>query len=297
MDLSIVITTYNRAGVLKKLLKSLEAQSDNEFQVVVAIDGSTDGTNEMLAGLRAPYDLKWVDSKCKDYGLAVARNMGILAADRKAVVVIDDDSFPDPGFVAAHKETVRAGVITSGPRFPADPRADPRLAWKMEEFLKPPQRVPFTISEMRRDWPNVYLLENNICLPRADWIAMGLFSERLKLYGFIGQEFFARAQFFGLSFQLNPDASIRHYGELAGDNGLDTERKVRETRRAELLRPSLMSNRQMRAQIAWARAHADGEELPSFPAWKWRASLALPLRVLRRNLGHGRRWLRSKLRC
>lgn len=296
MSLTIVITTYNRAEVLRELLQSLEVQSDQDFQVIVAIDGSTDGTHEILAGLRPSFDLKWVDTECSEYGLAVARNMGILAADGQAVVVLDDDSFPDPDFVAAHKQSVRAGVITGGPRFPADPRNDPRLAWKMEEFLKLPPQVPFTIPELRRDWPKAMLLENNICLLREDWIAMGLFSERLKIYGFIGQEFFARADFFGLSFQLNPAASIRHRGELAGDNGLDTARKIRQTSRAQLLRPTLMTPRHFRAQIAWARALAEGRAVPQLPTWRWQAYLALPWRSMRRTIGRGKLWLRQRLR-
>jgi glycosyltransferase involved in cell wall biosynthesis len=295
MDLSVVITTYNRAEVLRTLLESLEGQSDLAFQVIVAIDGSTDSTHEMLARLCPSYDLKWVDTKCAGYGLAVARNMGIVAADGKAVVVVDDDSFPDSDFVAAHKKSVREGVISAGPRFPANPEHDHRLAWKMEELLKLPALVPFSIPELRRDWPNVYLLENNICLFREDWIRIGLFSERLKLYGFIGQEFFARTEFLGLKFQLNPAASIRHHGELAGDNGLHTARKIRERRRAELLRPSLMSPRQFQAQIAWARAFADGSTSSSWPGWRWHAFLALPWRYLHRNAGESRRWLRSRL--
>jgi len=293
-DLSIVITTYNRARVVERLLGSLEAQSDRDFQVVVAIDGSTDGTAQMLAGLRPEFDLAWVDTECTGYGLAVARNMGILRAEGRAVVVLDDDSFPDPGFVAAHKAAVAPGVITAGPRFPADPEGDPRLAWKARELMRLPPLMPLTIPEMRRDWPTAYLLENNICLLREDWIAAGLFSERLKLYGFIGQEFFARAEFLGLTYQLCPQAAIRHHGELAGDNGLHNSGKKRQTRRAELLRPTLMTPRHFEAQIAWARARADGTPPPPLPSWQWQARLALPWRALRRVLGQGRRWVRKK---
>jgi GT2 family glycosyltransferase len=294
-DLSLVITTYNRAAVLWRLLDALKAQSDQDFQVVIGIDGSTDGTAEMLAGLRPGFDLAWVDTGCKGYGLAVARNMGILRSEGRAVVILDDDSFPDPGFVAAHKAAVTSGVISAGPRFPADPEGDPRLAWKAQELMRLPPRTPFTIPQMRHDWPNAYLLENNICLLREDWIAAGMFSERLKLYGFIGQEFFARAEFLGLRYQLCPEAAIRHHGDLAGDNGLHTSGKVRQTRRAELLRPTLMTARHFRAQVAWARARADGAPPPPLPSWRWQAWLALPWRLLRRALGQGRRWLGRQL--
>lgn len=279
-QLSLVITTYNREPVLRRLLESLLSQSDPDFQVVVAIDGSTDGTESMLASIRPPYDLKWVNTHCTGYGLAVARNMGILAADGDAVVILDDDSFPNPGFVAAHKRGVTPKVITGGPRNPAD-SGNAHMAWKMRELAKLPPLTPIAISRMKHDWPTAYLIENNICLLRDDLIEMGLFSERVKMYGFVGQEFFGRAEFLGIHYQFNPAAGILHHGEYAGDNGLTTHRKMREARRAELLRPSLMKPRQYRKQIAWAQAFAGGREMnpPRYPAG---AIFLVPWRYLRR---------------
>jgi glycosyltransferase involved in cell wall biosynthesis len=280
MEMSVVITTYNRAAGLAQLLAGLEAQEDRAFEVVVAIDGGTDETETMLAGLRPSYPLRWLNTHCPGYGLAVARNRGILAAQGRAVVILDDDSRPVPGFIAAHRAGVRAGTITGGPRNPSDPDAT-RMAWKMAELGRLPPLTPLTIPDLRRDWPNAYLIENNICLLRDDWIAMGLFSERLKLYGFIGQEFFARAAHLGLRYQFNPAAAVWHHGEHEGDNGLNRARKLRQTRFAGLIRPSLETPTQFRAQIAWAAAQAAGHPAPPMPGFALHAGLALPGRVAR----------------
>lgn len=277
MDLSIVITTYNRAEVLARLLQSLSLQTDRDFQVVVAIDGSTDHTEHMLSTLQLPFDLKWINTHCKGYGLAVARNRGILAAAGRAVVVLDDDSFPDPGFVAAHKRSVTAGVITGGPRNPAE-SGNQRMAWKMRELARLPALTPMTIPELRRDWPNAYLIENNISLLREDFISMGLFSERLKMYGFIGQEFFGRAEFAGLRYQFNPHAAVIHHGELVGNNGLSLRRKMRETHLAGLIRPSLMEPKHYLAQMAWSRSQKSGETFP-MPSFWVSAVIAMPWRL------------------
>lgn len=294
MSLSIVITTYNRAKVLSELLQGLARQSDPDFQVVVAIDGSTDGTEETLARLRLPFDLKWINTGCTGYGLAMARNQGILAAEGSAVAILDDDSFPVPGYVAAHKQSVRQGVITGGPRNPAD-TGNERMAWKMQELARLPAREPMTIPQLRRDWPNAYLIENNICLLRQDFIDMGLFSERLKMYGYIGQEYFGRAEFLGMRYQYNPDAAVAHHGEIAGDNGFSNRRKVRETRLAGLLRPSLMTPAHYRAQIAWARAVAAGGTA-DLPAFKLQAALAMPWRAAKLATAGARRSLRAALK-
>lgn len=293
MNLSLVITTYNRATVLERLLQSLESQTDPDFQVVVAIDGSTDHTEDMLKGVRTRYDLKWVNTHCKEYGLAVARNQGILASDGASVAIMDDDSVPVPGFVAAHKASCLAGVITGGPRNPAN--GDERMAWKMRELGRLPPLTPMTIEQLQRDWPNAYLVENNICLLREDWIAMGLFSERLKLYGFIGQEYFARARFLGMRYQFNPEAAVMHHGELEGDNGFLRSRKQRQTRLATLIRPSLMTSRHFLYQIAWAKSQEQGVPL-SLPPFAMHAALSFPWRVARMAASEGRRALRNRLK-
>lgn len=291
-DLSIVITTYNRCDVLARLLSHLERQQDRDFQVVVAMDGCSDGTEAMLRSADSSFDLKWVDTHCPGYGLAAARNMGILAAEGNAVVVLDDDSFPDVGFVAAHKSSVTPGVITGGPRNPAD-EDNARMRWKMQELAKLPALTPMSIPALRRAWPNAYLIENNICMLREDFIAMGLFSERVKMYGYIGQEFFARVEYLGVRYQFNHDASIVHHGEYAGDNGLTLRRKQREIRAAEIIRPSLMRPRQFDAQVAWAKARANGLDV-SLPGYRANLAFAAPWRYLRRTARDFRGWLRAR---
>lgn len=296
MDVSIVITTYNRAESVRDLLHSLEHQSDRDFQVVIAIDGSTDGTDAMLARQKSSFDLKWIDTHCRQYGLAVARNRGILAADGDAVIILDDDSHPDEGFVAAHRSSVRRGVITGGPRNPSDPAAAPRMAWKMAELAKLPALKPLKIPELRRDYPTAYLIENNICLLRSDWIDMGLFSERLKMYGFIGQEFFARAEYLGMSYQYAPAAAVVHRGEMEGDNGFVRARKNRQAQLATLVRPSLMTPAHFRAQIDWAQAVAQNRRAPDMPPYRLNAALAAPYRLTRRAWSGARRSLVTALR-
>lgn len=293
MSFSIVITTYNRRDVVTELIEHLAGQSDPDFEVVVAIDGSTDGTAERLAELKPPFPLRWVDTHCTGYGLAVARNAGILAARGEIVAIIDDDSIPAPGYVAAHCASVAAGVITGGPRNPSDPQSAPRMAWKMAELAKLPPLMPMKLDAIRREYPNVYLIENNICMLREDWVRLGLFSERLKLYGFIGQEFFARAEYLGFEYQYNPAASVTHHAEREGDNSFTRRRKNRQVQIASLIRPSLMTPRHFLAQTSWAKAAADRAPLPRLPRFALHAAAAMPLHIMRQLASAARRRLRA----
>ncbi len=281
MLLSIVLVTYNRSAFIKQTLLALENQTDMEFQVIVASDNSSDDTEAMLATLETSYDLKWLNTHCPDYGLAVARNQGIIASDGEAVVILDDDSVPRPDFVAAHKRGVKPGIITGGPRWPHN-QDDDRMAWKATELCKVPDLTPLPITQHRQKWPNAYLIENNICMMRDDIIRLGMFSERVKLYGYIGQEFFARAAYLDYAFQVNHAAAIDHYGEIEGDNGLFRSRKMRETWWSTLLRPSLLRPHHYDAQINWAAAQDKGKAVAvsSWPPYWPHALFSVPIGLI-----------------
>ena len=46
---SVVIPVYNRAGMIRETLDSVFAQTWTNYEVIVADDGSTDGTGDVLA--------------------------------------------------------------------------------------------------------------------------------------------------------------------------------------------------------------------------------------------------------
>lgn len=227
MSLSIVITTYNRCDVLRQNLDTLQNQTDMDFEVVVAMDGSTDNTREMVANYVAPYDIKLVDTlEHNKYCLAKARNMGLVETTRPIVAIIDDDSFPTPQFVAAHKSSVRLGVLTGGYRNSHDPQDF--LHEKMKRtLLKYGINTPHPITER--------IVENNACMYRKDWLGCGMFSERFEGYGGCGQEFIARLAYQGFKYQFNPEAMIHHHREFEGDNGLTRAMKDEQAQRMALL--------------------------------------------------------------
>jgi peptidoglycan/xylan/chitin deacetylase (PgdA/CDA1 family) len=99
---SVIIATYNRAERLHTCLQALAMQtaSPNVFEVIVVIDGSTDGTSKMLASLRPPYSLRVLEQP--NSGQSVAFNRAMKAARGSLCIFLDDDIKPDPKFVAEH---------------------------------------------------------------------------------------------------------------------------------------------------------------------------------------------------
>jgi glycosyltransferase involved in cell wall biosynthesis len=102
--LSVVVPTFNRRSILGRTLPVLLNQSgvSAEFEVVVVVDGSTDGTLALLHGLGPIPRLRIVSQENR--GLATARNRGAAAARGDIVLFLDDDMLASPGLVAVHVE-------------------------------------------------------------------------------------------------------------------------------------------------------------------------------------------------
>ena len=52
MKVTVLTPTFNRKEKLQKLWNSLQKQTVKEFEWLVVDDGSTDGTNELIAKLQ-----------------------------------------------------------------------------------------------------------------------------------------------------------------------------------------------------------------------------------------------------
>ena len=220
MLLSVVITTYNRSKVLMENLNHFACQSDNNFEIIVAIDGSTDDTIEKLKNYKPNFNIRWINTlETKNYCLAKARNMGIVESLGEAVVILDDDSFPVPDFIKSHKSSVCHKVLTGGFRNSHD-KGDSLIPKMKKTLIKYGVRKKNNITER--------VVENNTCMLRKDWLGCGMFSERFIGYGGCGQEFIARLAYQGYKYQFNPDAMIYHHREFEGDNGLTREIKNKQ---------------------------------------------------------------------
>ena len=99
---SVVIATFNRQDLLRRLLEQLDAQTMDaaHYEVIAVDDGSQDDTREKLAGLKTRYSLRI--ERQPNAGAAAARQRGVDLARGKIIVVVDDDMQVKPSFLERH---------------------------------------------------------------------------------------------------------------------------------------------------------------------------------------------------
>lgn len=95
---SIVIPTWNQAGLLAAALRSLRRQTFSDFETIVVDNASTDGTAAML-GRDFPEVRLLVQAT--NLGFAGATNIGLRAAGGSILVCLNNDVECEPGWLGA----------------------------------------------------------------------------------------------------------------------------------------------------------------------------------------------------
>lgn len=116
--ISVIVTTYNREDALDAVLRSLAEQSDRNFEVIIADDGSRPATAAKIAEWqpRIGRRLEHVRHEHQGFRAAEIRNRAILAARGGYVVFLDGDCMVRPDFVAMHRRLAESGRFVTGNR-------------------------------------------------------------------------------------------------------------------------------------------------------------------------------------
>jgi glycosyltransferase involved in cell wall biosynthesis/peptidoglycan/xylan/chitin deacetylase (PgdA/CDA1 family) len=180
LRLSVVLPTHNRRDVL--VSRTLPAIFDqdmpvDEYEIVVVVDGSTDGTAEALRELRPPCSLRIIEQPNR--GPSAARNVGIEAARGELLLFLDDDIICGPHLLKQHVEAhagpepaVVYGSISVAPGTPPSVLKYANVTWYQNYY-------GHLNSQNGLKWPeDVYLISNS-SIPRATVVACGGFDENM----------------------------------------------------------------------------------------------------------------------
>ena len=118
MRFSVIITTYNRVGVLPRAVESVLSQHEADLELIIVDDGSTDETPVFLEKI---HDLRVTVLRRSNGGLSAARNTGIAEASGDWTTFLDDDDTALPGWLAGFASLIddRAGLVCCGAEYRA----------------------------------------------------------------------------------------------------------------------------------------------------------------------------------
>jgi len=103
---SVVIPIFNGAPFVAKAVESILAQGITGVEIIVVDDGSTDGTQAVLAELTTRAGIRWFQ---QDHGgPAQSRNRGIREASGEFIALLDCDDVWLPGKLEAQLAIMRA---------------------------------------------------------------------------------------------------------------------------------------------------------------------------------------------
>ncbi len=116
--ISVIVSTYNHEDALDAVLRSLAAQSDKNFEVVVADDGSGSRTAALIETWQGNVGRRLAHVWHEDQGFRAAeiRNRAILAARGAYCIFLDGDCIVRPDFVAIHRRLAQPGYFVTGNR-------------------------------------------------------------------------------------------------------------------------------------------------------------------------------------
>jgi glycosyltransferase involved in cell wall biosynthesis len=121
--ISVIVTTYNREDALDAALRALAHQSDRNFEIVVAEDGSRPDTGRVVENWksRMPMPLKHVHHEHRGFRGGEIRNRGIRASSGETCIFLDGDCLARVDFVAAHRRLHEPGWFVTGNRILLSP--------------------------------------------------------------------------------------------------------------------------------------------------------------------------------
>ena len=88
---SVVITTYNRAPLLKRALVSLINQTEKDWDAIIIDDGSVDNSKAVIQEYLDAFPNKIQYLKQENQGTVKAKNKGISLAKGKFITFLDSD--------------------------------------------------------------------------------------------------------------------------------------------------------------------------------------------------------------
>ncbi|MEZ4779581.1 MAG: glycosyltransferase family 2 protein [Flavobacteriaceae bacterium] len=118
-QISVIISTYNAIAWLEKVIWGYMAQEFKNFELVIADDGSTEETAQLIKKYQSLSSFPIVHVWQEDEGFQKSRilNKALVACNTEYVVMSDGDCIPRKDFLKHHFDKKEEGYFLSGGYF------------------------------------------------------------------------------------------------------------------------------------------------------------------------------------
>ena len=106
---SIIVPVYNRRQEVEELVKSLDDQTENDFELIIVEDGSTETCEEVCNQSGRKYQIKYYHKD--NEGRSIARNYGMERADGDFFIFVDSDCILPPDYIGSLKKSLQDNPV------------------------------------------------------------------------------------------------------------------------------------------------------------------------------------------
>jgi len=116
--IAVVVSTYNKPEYLRLVLNGYQQQTDNNFVLYIADDGSSEETRKLIEKLSSHFPVPIRHIRHEDRGFRKCRihNRALLEIQEDYIIFTDGDCVPLPAMVASHRRYAVKGSFLSGGR-------------------------------------------------------------------------------------------------------------------------------------------------------------------------------------
>jgi GT2 family glycosyltransferase len=131
LEMSVVLTTYQRPAHLERCLLSLNLQQGMEgrYEVIVSDDGSEDRTHSVVHKFAriANYPLHWTSHKHDGFRVSLCRNDGVRMSKAPYFLFTDGDCLFPPNHLLRHLQARKPRIIRAGDCYRMEQAATERI--------------------------------------------------------------------------------------------------------------------------------------------------------------------------
>lgn len=185
MKLTIIIPAYNREKTIKRALDSVVNQLEEDMELMIINDGSTDKTEEMIKEYLTKYSRNISYYAKENEGVAATRNFGITHAKGEYIMFVDSDDYIEENLIETLKQYLNQQIDVI--KFKAkhvDEQGNVLCKIEGPTFSKTSGEEAFNqlaFSDVLMDSPCVYVFQKDLFVTQNLFFRTGTYHEDFGL--------------------------------------------------------------------------------------------------------------------